>query len=352
MNERERLSRAEFMRFAGLAGLGAAAGTGVGALITQWLYQGRLESLSQTLAVAQAGNEVLLELSRLQQEELNILLLESGALKVEVQKAQIEELKTSIQATQDAWDLREYRVEATSEAYSQDRNSLEEMMEKIPLSLIQNSCKVLFDVSKYALNRKPRYLRRSGSGTVIVPDRRKNLLVCLTAAHVLSMENILDFESETVIDSLNLSRSQLPDRKMVFSPEHFKLYTNWTNDVGIAVLDTSQNQSPNNFQQEINIDENWSPQVGEELYSLSFPSSAERGIGYTPSIFQVVEIEENKQTVQRVIANSLIGGGASGAAVAKADGTIVGIYVEIGTRGSYIVPVGNSYSKLLEIAQL
>jgi len=302
--EREGINRREFII---ASGLGLAAGTGAGLAITKALYN----------------------------RQLNVLL------------AQIEVLKTegatvSLQATQDAWDLQEYRVEATSEAYSRDQKALEETMRRIPSTLIQNSCRLLLEYSNYTPAKRVQLFEALGSGIISLHGKNRNLLVYLTAGHVLEVD------SGFTINTFVISQPHVNGQKTLLNSKDVTSYVDESSGIGIAVLDAGRFEQEITFSQEIFIKEDWAPQVGEELYSLSFPQKAEDGIGFTPSVFKVTKVSEVGAKVQRVVGDSVIGEGSSGAAVAKGDGAVVGIYVEVGILGSFIVPIGDSYTRLLK----
>lgn len=321
------LSRRDFVRAISPFLLGTSTG-----LLVGHLFYNKLLNEPRSLT------SILIDLSQDQQEKIQDLLLRNGALKVEVQAKGSELLAANAVATQTALDLLEYRVQATAEAYSYDRNKLEEIMAKLPGSLIHNSFKVNYEYSRAISSDNIEINQAIGSGIVTKIDSSNNTLVCLTTGHLLEEGEGYD------VQKLIISQPHLGQEEFVYSSNKISPFVHPDNDIGIIVVNSSQYPLARDVYDEVAIDENWKPQTGEDLYSLSFPYKVEQGIGFTPSIFKVVEKEDGGK---RVITNSVIGAGASGAPVVKDDGTLVGIFVGVNKLGSYVLPINSSYQEVL-----
>lgn len=284
----------------------------------------------------------LLELSKYRQENLSNLLNRQGAIEVEVLKKNVESMK----ATLEAFELQGYRVQATAEAYLQDEKSLEEIMGEMPAVLIHNSFKINMEYQKAVFRIDPQNFLSISSGIIASNDPKEKRMIFLTAGHVL------DLSSARAIRNLKISQPHLNRKEVVYSPDEFRVHCHPEADLALIIVDASQQPLPPDVfkrvlkrMERIRIDERWAPQVGEQLYSLSYPTMADSGIGFTPSIFKIVKKES--QDGFTAIADSVIGSGASGAAVSKSDGTVVGMYVAFGPLGSYIFPIRESYRELL-----
>ena len=306
---------------------GATAGAGLGGWIASRLFQIKLEE-------AQSVNTRLLKLTDSQEKEIAELLRREGALEVEVRKKKVELLETKMRATETAWDLREYRVEATAEAYLQDKESLKEIMSKMPRSLIHNSFRINFERF-----HNIKLVVGLGSGMIISNNQKGENFICLTARHVL--KPVTGYQLRRLI----ISQPHLGSEEFIYPSNKITTYLHPERDIGIVSVNTSQQSLPTDVMESVKIEEEWKPKIGEKLFSLSFPERASRGIGFTPSVFTVVGKELGGV---KVITDSLVGFGASGAPVTKADGTLVGIHIEISTLGSFILPLKDSYREMLD----
>lgn len=331
------ISRRTFVKILPPLIAGGAIVAGIGSWVTSSILGKRIEELLSVNEKLRDVNAELFELSRSQEDEIAKLLQKRGALKVEVrgeeseaQAAMTKLSEIATEATQTAWNLKEYRVQATAEAYQQDQEALQEIMGKLPPSLIQNSIKVMFNSS-------------NGSGVVTYHDRAEENLIFLTAGHIVK-----SFEGDPVsrvISEVIISQPHLHWQDYVASV--VSIDTHPESDLGIVTVDTRGSRLrflPREALDGVRINESWEPIIGEELYSLSFPDRARHGIGFTPSVFNVVGKEDGGIAA---ITDSLVGKGASGAPVAKADGTVVGIYVAVGKQGNFVLPIRDSYRELL-----
>lgn len=332
---------------------GGVIAAGAGSLITSFIFGKRIKELLNLNEEQLNLNAKLLEVSGSQAEDIAELLRKLGALEVEVRakksEAQAAETKlseTTIEATQTAFDLLEYRVQATAEAYQLDQEALQEIMGKMPPSLIRNSIKILGFGQPFNQDNLKQMswltLLFEASGVVTYHDRAGGKLIFLTAGHALS-----NLEGHT-LSKVGISQPHLDERGYVCSVE--SAYTHPESDLGIVTIDTQHpiwgpQTLPEDALDGVRIDEAWKPIIGEELYSLSFPNRARSGIGFTPSVFKVVGKEDGGSMA---ITDSLVGSGGSGAPVAKADGTVVGIYLSVGKQGNFVLPIGGSYRELLE----
>lgn len=331
------MTRREFLTAAGLGMGSTAVGLVFGNLLTRKHYE-------PEIARYQAMNNGLAEITKGQHSQLDYLLKEHGALEVRVQELdttvinleQIALQERNI-ATQTAFELTEFRVQATAEAYAQDRHSLEEAMNRIPESLVHQAVRLDPIFSRQISEDRIDIVNVLGSGVVTSYDRNTNELILLTAGHIFT-----HFEGYR-LDRLNISQPHIRGYDMTYPSDQIKIVLHKDSDIGIAVLSGAVSQP--NLMNPLTIDEDWVPIAGEILYSLAFPGRA-LDVGFLPSIFKVVQHDGGDSLV---ITNNVVGGGGSGAAVAKEDGSVVGIFVAYSPLGSYILPIGKRYRELLEM---
>ena len=324
------LGRREFSKLVPPLIAGTAVGTAIGIQLASKKYEPLVEGL-------QMVNTELFRLTELQERQIAELLNKAGALEVKVQTGETNLMEAKLKATESALELLEYRVEATAEAYVQDGDRLREIMGKMPSVLVHNSFKIIMEHSRDLDAENIELIIKQGSGIVThyKPDEEK--LIVLTARHLLEPTEDYDFHK------LLLSQPHLDQQELTYTTDHYKTSLHTESDIGIITANTTLQPLPRDVKKSVMIEEDWKPEIGEELFSISFPGKASRGVGYTPSIFKVLGKEDGGAAV---ITDSIIGSGASGAPVAKADGTIVGIYVAVGKLGSYVLPIRDSYREV------
>ena len=340
-NNEPRIGRRDFLRFSAKTGLvvlgSGVVGYGIGYAFG--LIGGEDQAVYQrALATVQALNTSLQATVESQAAEIDYLIKNQNALRVRLGQAEA----ANHLATQTANEMRDYRILATADAYGRDPGSLKEIMDSLPESLRRDSVKIEIQYAKKVSDDRLAFSDIfQASGTVVSYDKTSNRIGILTADH------LFDPMSEYTVHRVALSQPHTGgDTTLLFLTTDVRVYQYPPRDIAIIFADLHQERLRDDIGQE-RMDENWKPVIGEKLYSLSYPGITGRSIGYTPSVFTVTGADEVQQDV---LGNSLIGGGSSGAAVTKADGSIIGIYVTLGESDSVIIPIQDSYRELLEQA--
>jgi hypothetical protein len=250
-----------------------------------------------------------------------------------------DEMKTRI-----AYGTRDIRIQETAIAYMKNPESLKEIMNRIPQSLRRGAVKImdaydhLFHASPYGYTTAI-----AGSGTVTSYDMIKNEIVILTT------HDIFEDEGTRGLDSVTISQPHVSDEGTAFPSDSIGLYENTWRRIAVVVAQIPDGVS---FSYDFGIekiDEQWEPTIGETLYTLSYPGATYGNLEYFPSILTVTK--KRAFWIDAVVADGLVGEGSSGAAVVKKDGTIVGVLGYFQPDGVYIVPVRDTYRKLLESAR-
>lgn len=306
-------------------------------------------SVAQNAALAEQ-NTRLSELTQGQHKLLTEMLEQKQALFVDLQSAQNQRLETSIQATQTAFEMRDYRVMATAEAFRDDPQLLEAEKAKIPFNLLYNSFQISLHYShKYGLKIKGDSYTGGGTGAITHLETKHGKTALLTAGHVLWGTPGYS------LDGIQLNQPQFSDSVPTYiQPGDYQTFFLQDQDSGLIILNTSKLQLPSHVVREIPIDKQWTPEIGQDLRSITFPVGARRGqgIGYSLSSFKIVDEAGTSRVIPETIGDTLISSGSSGGLVGEPDGTGVGIFVAISARGAYILPIGDSYSRLLKMANI
>jgi len=195
------------------------------------------------------------------------------------------------------------------------------------------------------ISLKEDVVNSSGSLTLTTLIKEQNIAICLTAGHCV--DSIKDS------DLIDIQQPQINMRVSEIIYPNFISLRDSKKDLGIIAFN---NDPIFGFDKISNTRFNlsWIPNPEEKLFSLSFPDIAEKHNRMFPSIFNLSEEIYIKDSDGRqcYLADTVVGGGSSGAAVATENGDIIGIITEMDSknRKAVITPIGNEYDTLVQKA--
>ena len=207
----------------------------------------------------------------------------------------------------------------------------------LPNDLIQNA--------GVYISQKEGNVNSSGTLTFTSIIKDQNIAICLTAGHCV----------DTLVDSdlVSIQQPQLNMKVSEISSPNFNSLRDLKKDLGIIAFYIDPIFGFDKIN-DLKFNPDWIPNPKDKLFSLSFPAIAEKHNRIFPSIFNLADkiYIKDSDGILCYLADTVVGGGSSGAAVSTENGEIIGIITEIDTKTdkSIITPIGNEYDGLVQKA--
>lgn len=229
-------------------------------------------------------------------------------------------------------------VKQTSDATSYDE--LLKHLKELPPDTFDSSVMIDFSIKGSVTHTG------GGSGTVLEVNRNKKIVSTLVAGHVGD-------EIDMKLTSVSISQPHNIPKSIIIDPGNIVWVKDDDKDYGILTMNYKNDFTIFGLGRN-KIDINWPPNSDEILYSLPFPSSAYKNKRIYPISFRLAEnfliSAHGKYT--GYLTEQIVGHGASGGAVVRGNGSIVGIFAEIDpdTKGSIICPIDNDVYRMMDDA--
>ncbi len=222
-------------------------------------------------------------------------------------------------ATQQAFDMLGYRVEATQDALLDNPQLLNEILNRMPSGQLVNSVRLGFRDTINSI--PPDFELSGGSGLITKVDAR--YIEVVTARHVVQDANRFGL--------LFLFRPQFNQNLHFFDMSKDVQYAYLPDkDLGLIRIKRHPGDGMDNLIPTVTINEGWRPnEPGEILTGLSYPHTHSE-LGYFPSIFRVSDVGSYGSAP--IVEEFYLGGivstsGASGGVIFDSQGEAVAIYV-------------------------
>lgn len=217
-------------------------------------------------------------------------------------------------------------IRATDTARTKDSLAVE--LEELPQNIVRSSAMI-------AAVSKEGNLYKSGTATFIEHIPGLNIYLVLTARHVLEREDG---------QKIDLLLFRQPHRGIDFATEKFTIATISRKpdaDIVLIALIAPPLPTPMGVLGPENLQFDWVPKEGDELFSLPFPGDAPmhelHPIKFKP---MTDEIAKNQYRAHgKIFTTGLSGMGASGAGVVNKEGRFIGIITGSTYIGSNIQPL-------------
>lgn len=249
----------------------------------------------------------------------NILRVVQGSDEASLKAVLKQMTRNSDLATEQAYLMSGYRVEATQDILTDNPLSLKEVLSVIPPEQMVNSVQISSRDAPNSIPADFELVRGSGLVTKIDSD----YIYVITAGHVV--------EDAGKFPVIFLSRPQFDQKLHIFDMAKDVQYVQSPDkDLGLIRITRRPGDGMDKFFPSVNINDHWQPNaLGETLTGFSYPHT-NSDLKFFPSIFQVKDVGANGRIplIEEFYLGDSVGWfGASGGVIFNSHKEAVALYI-------------------------